>query len=370
MNGRVLTRSFLAGAIAIAAIGCAEKTKKTAEETVPVTTAAVLQRDMPMQLRAIGTVEPVRTVAVRAQVTGELTRVHFREGQDVRNGDLLFEIDPRSYQAALAQAEAALARDTAQAKNADSEVARYAQLVEKDYVTPEAYDKNVAAAEAARAVVAADRATVENARLQLSYCTIRSPLDGRTGSVMVHAGNLVKANDATLVSINQITPVYATFSVPEEYLPQIKSNDGQTVEAISPSTSEKLGSGRVSFVDNAVNESTGTITLKASFPNADRRLWPGEFVNVNITLGASRNAIVVPSRAIQTGQRGQFVYVVRKDRSVENRPVKVVRTVGEESIIGSGLAAGEEVVTDGQLRLTPKSRVAVRGAVVDQGAGS
>lgn len=372
MNIGILNRRIVVSGVALAtllAAACSKETKKMPDEVVPVTTAAVVQRDVPMQLSAIGTVQPLRTVAIKAQVGGQLMRVLFREGQDVRTGDPLFEIDPRPYQAALAQAEAAVQRDLAQAHNADAEAARYAQLVEKDYVTREAYDRNVSSAESARAMVAADRAAVESARLQLSYCTIRSPLAGRTGSLLVHEGNLVKANDATLVTINQIAPVYATFSIPEEYLPQIRTNDGQTVEATSASTGETLGTGDLSFLENAVDPTTGTITLKASFANADRRLWPGEFVNVNLTLGTRANAILVPSSAVQTGQRGQFVYVVKADRSVENRPVKIAKTVNQDSIVESGLAPGEEVVTDGQLRLTPKSRVAVKVSITGEGGG-
>ncbi|MGA7617137.1 MAG: efflux RND transporter periplasmic adaptor subunit [Thermoanaerobaculia bacterium] len=373
MNSRFLFRASAAGAIVLAAsltAGCGGKASEVHQPDVPVSVASVLQRDEPLQLQAIGTVQPLRTVDVKSLVGGELTRVYFQEGEDVKAGQRLFEIDPRPYRAALAQAEANLQRDVAQAKNAAAEVERYRDLVAKDYVTAEAFDRTVAASEAAHAVVAADKAAVENAKLQLGYCDIRSPLDGRTGTLNVHAGNMVKANDVPLVTINQIEPVYATFAVPEQFLSQIRTNDGQTVEARSPQNGQSLGTGRLTFVDNAVNESTGTITLKAKFVNAQRRLWPGEFVNLVLTLGTDPNVVVVPSRAVQTGQSGQFVYVVKKDRSVENRPVTVARTVNEESIIGSGLAAGEEVVTDGQLRLTPKSRVAIKPAVKGEEAGS
>ncbi len=376
MNSTSLRQIILPGAVLLTALltaGCSDKAPQGGMPDVPVATAAVVQRNVPLQIEAIGTVEPLRTVAVKSLVGGELVRVHFDEGEDVRAGQVLFEIDPRPFRAALAQAQANLQRDQAQAKNADAEAERYRTLVAKDYVTAESYDRSVAAAAAANAVVAADQAAVDNAKLQLSYCTIRSPLDGRTGSVNVHAGNVIKANDVPLVTINQIQPVYATFSIPEKFLPRIRTNDGQTVDARSSSTGEPLGTGRLSFLDNAVDRSTGTIVLKAKFDNADRRLWPGEFVNVALTLGTEPNAIVIPSRAIQTGQKGQFVYVVDKDRSVENRPVSVARTVADDSIIRSGLVAGEEVVTDGQLRLTPKSRVTVKPAVEDpgdEGAGS
>ncbi|HEY8133302.1 MAG TPA: efflux RND transporter periplasmic adaptor subunit [Thermoanaerobaculia bacterium] len=345
---------------------CTGNKQESRDETVPVTVARVEQKAMPMQIRAIGTVQPISTVAVRALVGGQLTRVYFREGDDVRRGQALFTIDPRPYAAAVAQAEANLARDEANYRNAQSEAARYAELVKKDYVTKEDYEKITSGAEAAKAVVAADRAAVENARLQLAYCNITSPIDGRTGSLMVHAGNIVHANDTNpLVVINQVAPVYVQFAVPETQLGDLRARGGVNVpvSAAPQKGGAAIGAGRLTFIDNAVDTTTGTITLKALFPNQNRALWPGQFVTVAVTLQERPDAVVVPSQAVQTGQRGQYVYVVKEDRSVEMRPVRVADSVDQQSIIESGVNPGETVVTDGQLRLTPKSHVDVKNAL-------
>ncbi len=347
-------------------VACIGGKQKPAEERVPVTVAKAEQRDVPMQMRAVGNVQPISNVQVRALVGGALTRVWFREGDDVRRGQHLFTIDPRPYQAALSQAEANLARDEAQLHNAQSEAARYEELVKKDYVTKAEYDKIVSGAEAARAVVAADRAAIENVRLQLAYCDIRSPIDGRSGSRMVHAGNIVRANDPTpLVIINQIAPVYVQFAVPETQLAQLRARGGLGVPVIAYSQGggTAVATGRLSFIDNAVDTATGTITLKALFANQNRTLWPGQFVTVAVTLQERPNAVVIPSQAVQTGQRGQYVYVVKQDQSVEMRPVQVLESVAQQSIIESGVAPGETVVTDGQLRLTPNSHVDVKNAL-------
>jgi len=317
-------------------------------------------------LSAIGNVQAFSTVSIRALVGGQLTRVSFREGEDVRRGQQLFTIDPRPYEAAWQQAQANLARDEAQLRNAQSEAVRYADLVKKDYVTKADYEKITSGAEAAKAVVAADRAAVENARLQLSYCNIVAPIDGRTGSLMVHAGNLVRANDTSpLVVINQVTPVYVQFAVPEGELSRLRARGGLgvPVTAAPKQGGSPLAAGKLSFIDNAVDTTTGTITLKAVFGNQNRALWPGQFVTVAVTLQDRPNAVVVPSQAVQTGQRGQFVYVVKEDQSVEMRPVKVAETVDQQSIIETGVGPGETVVTDGQLRLTPKSHVEVKNAL-------
>ena len=349
------------------AFACTGTKQKPPEEKVPVTVAVAEQKDMPTQIRAIGSVQPITNVAVKALVGGELTKVWFREGDDVRRGQMLFTIDPRPYQAALLQSQANLARDEAQLKNAEAEAARYSELVKKDYVTKEDYDRITAAAEAAKAVVAADRANVQNAQLQLSYCEIRSPMDGRTGSLQVHAGNVVKANDTTpLVTINQITPVYVQFAIPEAQLVQLRARAGSDpipVQAVPASGGNAIEQGRLTFLDNAVDQQTGTIALKATFPNTDRALWPGQYVNVVATLSTQANAVVIPSQAVQVGQRGQFVYVVKPDAGVEMRPVTVAQSFGDQSIIGSGIAAGETVVTDGQIRLTPKSKVDIKNKV-------
>jgi multidrug efflux system membrane fusion protein len=348
--------------VALAAVACSREKPKPVEEAVPVTVATVEQKDVPIQIRAIGNVQPVSNVAVRALAGGQLLKVWFKEGDDVRKGAMLFTIDPAPYDAALRQAEANLARDVAQLRNAEAQAKRYGDLVKKDYVTKEEYDKLVAGAEAARAVVAADRAAAETARLQRSYCQIRASLDGRTGSLMVHAGNLVKANDTTpLVVINQVEPVYVQFAVPEQNLALLRQRVGAPVDAASQQGGTPLATGTLTFIDNNVDTTTGTITLKATFPNHNRALWPGQYVNVAITTDNRANAIVVPLRAVQTGQRGQYVYVVTSGKGVEMRPVSIYKTIDQSAIIDKGVKAGETVVTDGQLRLTPKSKVEIKG---------
>lgn len=348
-------------AATIIAAACATKKQKPADDKVPVTVAVARSENVPNEIRAIGNVKVRQTVGVRALASGQLTRVWFKEGDDVHNGQLLFTIDQRPYQAALSQARANLARDEAQLRNAESQAARYAGLVKKDYVTREEYEKFTTAADAARATVAADRAEVQNAQLQLSYCEIRSPLDGRTGSLMVHAGNLVKANDTTpLVVINQITPVDVEFAVPESQLAELHNAKKIPVTAMPQGGGAPIATGVLSFVDNAIDQQTGTITLKATFPNTNRALWPGQFVNVSAVLSQHPNSVVVPAQAVQTGQKGQYVYVVKSDNGVEMRPVRVGQSVDQFSVIDKGVAAGETVVTDGQLRLTPKSKVEVK----------
>jgi len=351
-------------AVALFAAACTQDKPKPVDEAVPVTVAPVEQKDVPIQIRAIGTVQPLTNVAVRALAGGQLEKVWFKEGDDVRKGALLFTIDPRPYDAALQQAAANLQRDEAQLRNAEAQAKRYGDLVKKDYVTKEEYDKLIAAAEAARAVVAADRAGVENARLQRSYCEIRSPLDGRTGSLMVHAGNLVKANDTTpLVVINQVEPVYVQFAVPDQNLALLRQRTGAAVEASPQQGGAPLATGTLTFIDNNVDSTTGTITLKATFPNRNRALWPGQYVNVAITTDNKTGALIVPLRALQTSQKGgQYVYVVKGGKAVEMRNVTVYKTIDQNAIIDHGLNPGESVVTDGQLRLTPKSKIVIKSS--------
>jgi multidrug efflux system membrane fusion protein len=354
----VLHFCFLLSAFCLAA--CTQQKAKPKEERVPVTVALAVQKDVPMQIRVIGSVLPISTVAVHAQAAGLLLRVGFREGDDVHRGELLFEIDPRPYQAALAQAQANLARDEAALKNAESEMKRYADLVKKDYVTHEEYDKISASAESSRAVVAADHAAIDNARLQLAYCRIESPIDGRTGSLQVHAGNLVRANDTTpLVVINQIHPVYVQFAVPERDFARVRGVSNLPVVA-APQAGGKPENGKLTFVDNAVDPQTGTITMKATFANEQRSLWPGQFVNVAMTVSNRAAAVVIPAQAVQVSQRGQYVYVVTDGDGVEMRPVIVATEIDQQAIIDKGVSAGETVVTDGQIRLTPKSKVDVK----------
>ena len=333
---------------------------------VPVAVSTVAQKTVPVQLRAIGNVQAYSTVTVKAQVEGELHRVHFTEGQDMKKGDLLFTIDPRPFEARLKQAEANLAKDLVQVENARKEERRYAELFEQGYATQQQYDQIRTNTATLEATVHADQAAVDNAKLQLAYCFLRSPIDGRTGNLLVHQGNLVKANDNDnpLVVINQLSPIYVAFSVPEQHLPDIQKYMAAgklPVEALLPNE-EPLAQGELTFVDNAVNLATGTIQLKATFSNRDKALWPGQFVNVVLTLTTQPNAVVVPSQAVQTGQTGQYVFVVKPDLTVESRPIVSDRVVSAETVVKAGLTPGEKVVTDGQLRLVPGARVAERVA--------
>jgi multidrug efflux system membrane fusion protein len=361
-----LVSVFIVSAFAAAHLGaCSEKKAQAPQSpSVPVTAAAVVQKTVPVQIRAIGNVEPYATVGVKSQIGGVLMRVHFKEGQDVNKGALLFTIDPRPYEAAVKQAEANLAKDAAQVENAREEARRYAELVKKGYVAREQYDQIRTNAAALEATVNADKAAVENAQLQLKYCFISSPLTGRTGSLISYEGNLIKATaDTSMVVINQIQPIYVTFSVPEQQLAEIKKYmaiEKVKVEAVIGKDEAHPAEGVLTFVDNTVDVATGTIKLKATFANQEKRLWPGLFVNVSVTLTTQPNSIVVPSQAIQTGQGGQYTFVIKDDLSVESRPVVVSRTLDGEAVVDKGLKPGEKVVTDGQLRLIPGARVEIK----------
>jgi membrane fusion protein, multidrug efflux system len=356
-------------ALTLAAVlaGCAgTKAAPPVASAVPVLAATVQKKDVPVQVQAIGSVEAYSTVSVKTQITGELTGVLFREGQDVKKGELLFTLDKRPFEAELKKQESNLARDIAQAKLAHAQVERYEPLLKEGIVANEQFDQIKANADAMDAAIAADKAAIENARVQLVYCSIYSPINGRTGSLIVHQGNMIKANDTpALVNINQVQPIYVTFMVPEQFLPEIKASasGGQlAVKALIPND-PKPPVGKLSFMDNTVDQATGTIKLKGEFANADRRLWPGQFVNVVLTLRTQPNAIVVPSQAIQTGQQGQFVFVIKPDMTVDARQVVVARSGEGQAIIEKGLSAGENVVTDGQLRLVPGSRVEIKQAI-------
>jgi multidrug efflux system membrane fusion protein len=372
MRAPVRRRLFAVAAVALT-LACARTQKTAPPELIPVRVGLVEQRAVPVQIRNVGSVQPYNMVAVRALVNGEILQVHFREGQDVRKGDPLFTIDPRPYEAALAQAEAALARDRAQLENADADARRYEDLVKKDYVTAQQYDSVKANAQAYAATVRADQAAVDRSRLDLGYCSIRSPLDGRTGVVMVQAGNVVKANDATLVTINQVVPVYVAVAVPERDLAEIRRRQTEgslAVLAEDAGTGKPLATGQLTFIDNAVDRATGTITLKATFPNADRQLWPGEFVNAVLTLTTEKAAIVAPTGAVQNGQQGTYAYVVKADGTVESRPVTVARNTPGGVVVAKGLSAGEKVVTDGQLRLSPGAKIEIVTAEAAEGKKS
>ena len=402
-------------------ISCTTESKAP-EKRLPVASvsvATVIQKDVPVQLRVIGNVEAYSAVSIRALVEGELWKVYFKEGQEVKKDDLLLSIDPRPFEAALRQAEANLERDQAlvqqaeanltrdlaqvtqaeanltkdlaQAKNAEEQTKRYAFLVEKGYVAKEQYDQvrtnsealaatvqadraaienaqaalraDQAALENARAVVRGSRAAVETVRIQLGYCSLRAPISGRTGSLLVQQGNIIKANDVPIVVINQINPIYVPFSVPEQNLPEIKKHMAAgvvKVEAVIPGDEKSPEPGILTFVDNAVDTATGTIKLKGTFANQAKRLWPGQFVNVVLTLTTRPNAILVPSQAIQTGQEGLYVFVVKPDLTVESRPVAVDRPYNGLTVVTKGLEPGETVVTNGQFRLVPGGKVEIK----------
>ncbi len=413
--------SLLAAALALA--GCSDRASGTpakgaAPPAVPVMAAEAREKAVPLDLAAIGNVQALTTVGVKSQVAGQVVQVHFTEGRDVQRGDLLFTIDPRPFEAAVRQAEATvgrdlaqlrqaeagltqrkaeiqqalanLERDTAQLENARTQERRYRELVDKELIAREQYDNfrtqmsameatvaadraavenaraSALAAEAgvenARAVIRADQAVVDNAKLQLGYTGIRSPMGGRTGNLLVQAGNVVKANEGDpMVVIAQVHPIYVSFAVPEQYLADIaryQTKTGLAVRATPPGTA-KPAIGRLTFLNNVVDATTGTIQLKATFDNADNTLWPGQYVDVILTL-TTEQAVTVPAEAVQSGQQGPFVFVVKPDLKVEPRVVQTGRRVAGEIVIRRGLAGGETVVTDGHLRLVPGAKVDIR----------
>jgi multidrug efflux system membrane fusion protein len=409
-----------------AGVACSDRAAGTpaqkgpAPPAVPVTVSEVVQKDVPVQVSAVGNVQAYTTVSVKSQISGQVLAVGFREGQDVKKGDVLFTIDPRPLQAALRQAqanvvrdgaqlrqaeaalvqrraevqqaEANVTRDLAQLENARAQERRYRELVDKELIAREQYEQfrtNAAALEAtvaadraavenarasaqaaqatvenARAVIVADEAMADNARVQLEYTTIRAPMDGRTGNILVQIGNVVKANDDNpMVVITQVRPIYVSFAVPEQYLADINRYGASTrlrVE-VTPDRARPPERGELTFVNNTVDASTGTLQIKATFPNEDNALWPGQFLDVLLTLTTEPGALLVPSQAVQPGQRGTFVFVVKPDQTVESRPVKVRRQVAGLSVIESGVAPGERVVTEGQLRLSPGTKVDIKG---------
>ena len=337
----------------------------------PVLVGQVVRKSAPRDVRAIGHVEAISAVLVRARIGGELTRVWFEEGEEVRQGQTLFSIDARQYEAALRQAEAQLARNEALIKKAEIDVTRYAGLVKQDYVTKEQYDQMTTNVAALKAQLDADRATVDNARLQVAYCTITAPTTGRTGSLSVKTGNLIRANDERpLVTINQTHPIYVAFSVPAQVLPDVRQPAGAApleVVVIIPEAAGAPQVGTVTFVDNNVDTATSTILLKATFANQDERLWPGQFVDVRLKLGDEPDRVVAPAPAIQAGQQGQYVFVI-KDGIAEQHLVKIARADEKEAVIESGLSGGETVVIDGHLRVIPGGKVVVREPGAGQGA--
>ena len=424
----LLLAATLLGACSTGASDQAQAKAPAAREAVPVTIDTAVSKSVPVQIRAVGTVQAYASVTLKSQVDGEVARIHIMEGQEVKKGDLLFTLDQRSLEAALhqaeanqgrdtaqlAQAEAAvaqtmaaekqaeanLARDTAQLENAMTQLRRYKGLIDDGAISRELFDQvrttaaaleatiqadqaavtnaraSIRAAQATveniRAVLRADQAVVENARVQFGFTTMRAPMDARAGNLLVRVGSAVKARDETtqMLVLNQIRPIYASFSIPEQYLPDIKKYLGAgsvRVQAFPRGQDGSPAMGTLTFVNNTVDPTTGTIQLKATFPNQEGPLWPGQFVTVILTLTVQPNAVVIPSRAVQTSQQGQYVYVVRSDLTVEPRPITVGRTLGAETVVAQGIAPGEKVVTDGQLRLVPGARVEAKTAAPDEG---
>jgi len=338
---------------------------------VPVLVVAAAQQTLPVTVQAIGNVEAFASVALKARIDGQILAVNFQEGKEVRKGDILFRIDPRPLEAALKQSEAQALRDIASRDQAASQERRYQELLDKNFVSKDAYAQFRTNAATAEATSKASQAALENAKLTLDYTVIRAPIDGFVGRALLQAGNMVKANDTiSLVVINQVKPVYVSFAVPEPQLPVIRDlmkAGPMTVEVTTPGTDKALAVGRIAFLDNAVDQTTGTIKVRAVFDNGNIALWPGQFVNVRVKLYDQQNATVVPSRAVQTGPVGQFVYVIKPDMTAEVRKVTVLRTQGDITVLGDGaLVKDEKVVVRGALRLAPGSKV----IIADPGSAS
>ncbi len=337
--------------------------KGKASPAIPVIVTTVTEQTVPLKIQAIGNVEVQATVAIKSRIDGQIVKVGFSDGQDVARGQTLFEIDARPLQAQLLQAQATLARDKAQLERARAQEVRYKDLLQKGFVSQDAYAQFRTNVDTAAATVGASEAAVENARLQTEYAVIRSPIDGRAGKILIQQGNLVKANDTvSLVVINQLSPIYVSFAVPEQHLGLIRkymAGGKLAVEAVPQGTSETPVSGALAFVDNTVDATTGTVRLRAAFANQDKTLWPGQFVTASVTLNEQQNAIVVPSQAVQTGPKGQYVYVIKAD-TAEMREIAIERVDGAQTVVAKGLAAGEQIVTSGQSRLIPGIKVSIK----------
>ncbi len=339
-----------------------EKPAAKGPSAAPVAVVAALQQSIPVRLQAIGNVEAFASVAVKSRVDGQILEVHFREGQEVKKGEVLFRIDPRPFEAAFKQSEAQALRDAANRDQAASQERRYQELLDKNFVSKDAYAQYRTNAQTAQATAKATEAALENAKLNLEYTVIRSPIDGYVGRALLQGGNMVKANDTiSLVIINQVKPVYVSFAIPEQQLATVRDllrKNPLSVEVSAPGNDKTIATGRIAFLDNAVDQTTGTIKVRAVFDNADSTLWPGQFYTVRVKLYDQENAILVPSRALQTGPNGQFVYVVKADMTAELRKVVVARTEGDMAILGEGnVVAGEQVVVRGALRLAPGIKV-------------
>jgi multidrug efflux system membrane fusion protein len=367
-KGWILAPTALA-ALTMMASGCAkQQAAPQPRAAIPVVVGTVTLKAVPVEVLAVGHVEAYSTVSIEAQVPGQLLDVHFKEGDFVSKGQLLLTLDRRPYEAALAQAKAALARDKATAVNNRLQAGRYSKLLAEGIVPASQVESFTSAADASDAVVNADEAAIKTAELNLEYCTIYSPIDGRTGAVMLKPGNLVKVADVPIVVINQVNPILVNFGIPQQHWPDIKKYMAQgnlRVKATVPKDSGTVEEGTVTFVDNAVDQATGNIHLKAAFTNSQNRLWPGIYVNIVLTLSQQAGATVVPAQAVMEGTTGSFVYVVRPDKRVEPRTIVPIRTVAGETVIEKGLRAGETIVTDGQARLEPNARVEIKSSIGD-----
>jgi multidrug efflux system membrane fusion protein len=392
------THSISLSALVLASIlcGCGEKPKAAASGEgagsggkggggkggkggggpAPVLVGQVNKKIVPLVIEAIGAVEPIRTTAIRSQVTGNLMKIAIQEGQDVKEGDLLFEVDPRPFVNALKSAEADLQKVRVQLETARTQVKRYSTLTAEQMVSKEQFEKISETARSLESEVLADESKVSTAKLQLEFCSIRSPLSGRTGNLNVHEGDLVRANandaTATLVTINQLSPIYVTFGVPQQYLgvlTRYRATGTLGVRVFPPGNDEKPEDGKLTFMDNTVDASTGTLKLKGTFPNETHRLWPAQFATVTVTL-ASPEVLTISSNAVQTSQSGQHVFVVKPDKTAELRPVVIERIYENDAVIAKGLAEGETVVVDGQLRVIPGKPVEVKEAAPAAGGKS
>ena len=368
------TRALAFAAVAACAAacllaGCGDKVAapldaKKSAPAVPVLTAAVAQKRMPLRLHAIGNVETVASVAVKSRVDGLITRVHVRDGQEVGRGELLFQLDPKPFEAQIARAQADLARDEAQLDHALVQERRYKELLAQGFVSSESYAQVAANLRTLESTVKAGESEVNRTRINLGYATLRAAISGRIGKVLLSEGNLVKANDTNaLLIINQLAPIYVSFALPEQHLDEIRANKTRQAMRVEARLDDgRLLHGDLAFADNSVDTTTGTIRLRGFFANADKSLWPGQFVDTWITLREDAQALVIPAQAVQTGPKGQYVYVVNADSNSEMRAIVISRTDGEEAVIASGLKAGETVVIDGASRLLPGSRVSVKSA--------
>jgi multidrug efflux system membrane fusion protein len=358
-------------------LGCGEtkKAQAVSQPPAPVTVGTAQLRAVPVTVSAVGNITPFSTVQVKSMVTAPVLSANFKPGDFVKKGQLLFQLDDSSFKADLLKAQGQLAKDQAAAVNAQQQAKRYTALFQQGIVAREQNDVMQSAADQAEATVKADQASVESTRINLQYCRIHSPIDGRVGDVLVYPGNVIKAQDAVLVVINEISPIYVDFAVPEQNLDEIKKHMGSgqlKVQSFFNDPAQPPAVGRLSFIDNSVDPKTGTIGLKATFENSDHRLWPGQFVNTVITLSTIPNAITVPLSAVQNGQKGPYLYVVNAEKKAELRQVTLGPQVQNLQVITSNLKPGETVVTDGQLRVTPNGPVDIKssGGTANQGSSA